>query len=129
MPLMPGCADRAEFWTSLQRLVSDCRLVVDRPRGSQHPRFPGFVYPLDYGWLEGSSGSDGSEVDAWAGSGDRAVVSGVVATVDLLKRAAELKVLLGCTPAEMELVLATHNQPPQAAILVPAPAALPSVMR
>lgn len=115
----------AVYWTSLQRLVAACRLVVDRPLGSCHPRFPAFVYPLDHGWLEGSSGSDGSEVDAWAGGGDRAVVTGVAATVDLHKRDAELRLLLGCTRAEMELILATHNQPPQAAILVSALAGQP----
>jgi hypothetical protein len=40
-----------------------------------------------------------------------------------------MKALLGCTPAVMELVLANHNQPLQAAILVAALAAQPDGMQ
>jgi inorganic pyrophosphatase len=107
------------FWTTLQRLVAEHRLVIDRPRGSVHPRFPDFKYPLDYGYLEGTSAADGGGIDVWVGSlPDRPLV-GVVCTVDLLKRDTEVKLLLGCTTAEMQLVLATHNSGPQAATLLP----------
>lgn len=37
----------AAFWASLDALVRRCPLVIDRPRGSAHPRYPDFIYPLD----------------------------------------------------------------------------------
>jgi len=41
---------------------------IDRPRGTAHPRFPEFIYPLDYGYLEGPQGGDGNAVDVWRGA-------------------------------------------------------------
>jgi inorganic pyrophosphatase len=41
----------AAFWRSLDSLVSESRLVIDRPCGTPHPRYPDFMYPLDYGYL------------------------------------------------------------------------------
>jgi len=56
------------FWTRLEGLVEQSEVVLDRPKGSVHPRRPGIIYPLDYGYLTGTSGGDGDEVDVWRGS-------------------------------------------------------------
>lgn len=106
------------FWVALQELVQSARLVLDRPKGTAHPRYPDFVYPLDYGYLEGTSSIDGGGIDVWAGSLNRSTITGVVATVDLTKRDAELKILLGCTKPEMEIVLSVHNSGPQRGMLI-----------
>jgi len=60
-------ANVTDFWKRLDDLVATKRLVVDRPRGNHHPRYPEMVYPLDYGYLEGTSGGDGNELDVWRG--------------------------------------------------------------
>lgn len=109
------------FWSALQELVDGAKLVIDRPRGSSHPRYPTFVMPLDYGYLAGTGAMDGGGVDIWVGSGDRQWVSGAVCTVDLVKRDTELKILLGCSPAEMKRIEETHNSGPQRAILMVRP--------
>ena len=43
-----------DFWDAMDRLVSSSTITIDRPKGSGHPRYPGFVYGLDYGYLEGT---------------------------------------------------------------------------
>ncbi len=108
MDIRPGNIDEA-FWTALQKLVQGSRLVLDRPKGTSHPRYPEFIYPLDYGYLEGTSSADGGGIDVWAGSLDRGTITGIVATVDLTKRDTELKILLGCTKSEMETIYRFHN--------------------
>ena len=113
-----SAASATAFWDSLERLLRTERLVVDRPRGSTHPRFPDFVYPLDYGYLEGTSGGDGGGIDVWAGSADRAALTGIVCTVDIAKRDTEIKLLAGCVAAEIEAILEAQNSGPQAAILL-----------
>ena len=60
--------------------------------------------PIDYGYLEGSKGSDGAELDAWVGSGRRNV-TGVLATLDLHKHDGELKLVVGCSQDEVAAVL------------------------
>lgn len=115
--MKPDTTDE-NFWIALHELVHGSRLVLDRPKGTLHPRHPGIVYPLDYGYLEGTSSIDGNEVDVWAGSLDRDTVTGVVATVDLTKRDTELKILVGCTKAEMETVYRFHNAGSMKAVLI-----------
>jgi ADP-ribose pyrophosphatase YjhB (NUDIX family) len=108
----------SDFWLKLDALVASCPLRIDRPRGSTHPRYPEFTYPLDYGYLEGSKAADGGGVDVWVGTLPDSVVTGAICTVDIEKRDAEVKILLGCTPEEADEVLRIHNDGGQSAALL-----------
>ena len=39
-------------------------VTIDRPFGSKHPKH-GFIYPLNYGYIEGTISGDGEELDAY----------------------------------------------------------------
>jgi len=106
------------FWPALDRLVAESTICIDRPKGSAHPRFPEFVYPLDYGYLEDTRAGDGHGIDVWRGSQPGRSVTGIVCTLDLLKRDSEVKLLIGCTPDEADEIVATHNTGPQSAVLL-----------
>lgn len=106
-----------EFWQSLDELAASSTIIIDRPRGAAHPRFPEMIYPLDYGYLQGTSSGDGNEIDLWVGSMPTRTVTGVVFTVDRLKRDMEGKLLLGCTAEEMRIILAFQNRGPMSAML------------
>ena len=108
----------SEFWLALDQLVATSNLIVDRPKGSPHPRYPSFRYPMDYGYLQGTRSPDGDGIDAWIGSFNDASVTGIIVTVDLDKRDAEFKLLLGCTAEEAQLALAIHSRDSQAGKLV-----------
>lgn len=107
-----------DFWCSLDELVSTSRLVIDRPRGSAHPRYPDITYPLDYGYLADTTAADGDGIDVWLGSLPERRVTGIICTVDLHKRDAEVKLLLGCTPDEAHTALGMHQSGGQAAALL-----------
>lgn len=107
-----------QFWHSLDALVAACDVVVDRPRGAPHPRYPAFLYPLDYGYLQGTQAGDGDGIDVWIGSEPDQMLVGVLCTVDTLQRDVEIKLLLGCTPQEAETALASHNRGAQSGILL-----------
>ncbi len=100
----------ARFWELADRLVGEHPIVIDRPRGSRHPRHPGVIYPLDYGYLDGTTASDGGGIDCWRGSQAGAVVTGAIVTVDVFKEDCEIKWLIGCTGDETALALATHKR-------------------
>jgi inorganic pyrophosphatase len=102
----------AGYWTALEKLAAGSRVVIDRPKGTHHPRFPDMIYPLDYGFLEGTTGNDGAEADIWRGSLDSGAVTGVACTVDLMKKDAEVKILIGCTPEEIAVIDAFYNTGP-----------------
>jgi inorganic pyrophosphatase len=98
-----------DFWTRLDKLLNSSELVIDRPKGSNHPKYPNIIYPLDYGYLSGTSGGNGKEIDVWCGSGISRNLVAIVCTVDTLKNDTELKLLLGCTEEEIEIVNQFHN--------------------
>ncbi len=60
--------DHDHFWQTLDTLVTESNLIIDRPRGSAHPRYPEYSYPLDYGYLRGTRSGDGDGIDMWVGS-------------------------------------------------------------
>ena len=37
---------------------------MDRPLGSKHPKY-GYIYPVNYGFIEGTISGDGEELDAY----------------------------------------------------------------
>lgn len=97
------------FWNALDALADHSKIVIDRPRGSAHPRFPDFIYPVDYGHLKDTSSMDGGGIDVWAGTGDRRI-DAIMCIVDLMKKDSEIKILIGCTEEEKELIYETHNE-------------------
>jgi inorganic pyrophosphatase len=114
-------ASSPNFWNYLDQLVDSHPLVIDRPRGSHHPRFPEIVYPLDYGFLEGTTSGDGGGIDVWLGASGSRYLSAVILTVDLHKRDAEIKLLLGCTEQEIQTILDFHNADDMRATLIRRP--------
>ncbi|MBQ4437002.1 MAG: inorganic pyrophosphatase [Clostridia bacterium] len=98
-----------DFWKALDELVSNSVIVIDRPRGSAHPRFPDFIYKVDYGYLKDTASMDGAGIDVWVGSGDKKI-DAIMCIVDLMKRDSEIKILIGCTEEEKMEVYRTHNE-------------------
>ncbi len=113
----PGL-EPGRFWRALDTLVAGREIVVDRPSGSAHPRYPDFIYPLDYGYLAGTVAADGGGIDVWLGSLPERKVTAVICSFDLVKRDAEVKLLLGCTAEEAQTILAVHNEDAQSAICI-----------
>ncbi len=97
------------FWSAFDQLLQRSTVVIDRPKGSAHPRFPQCIYPLDYGYLTNTSSMDGGGIDVWRGSAAEQRLDAIVCTVDLMKGDSEIKLLLGCTEEEMQTVIDFHN--------------------
>ena len=93
-----------EFWNKLDQMIASHEIVIDRPKGSRHPQNAGIVYPFDYGYLKGTSGGDGNEIDVCCGTLDEKRLAAIICTVDSLKQDTEVKLLVGCTEAEIETI-------------------------
>lgn len=98
-----------QFWQALDDLHAKSRVVIDRPSGSRHPRFPHIVYPVDYGYLEDTSSMDGGGIDVWRGTASEQIIDAVICIVDLMKKDSEVKLLIGCTQQEKALIYEFHN--------------------
>jgi len=98
------------FWDKLDALIDASELIIDRPKNSRHPTFTRYTYPYDYGYLKGTSGGDGEEVDVWRGSLKQPVFDSILCTVDTIQKDAELKVLLGCSEEDKKRILSFYNE-------------------
>lgn len=72
-------------------------VVIDRPKGTTHPKYPSMVYKVDYGYLENTKSMDGDGIDIWNGTDSKQEIDAIMCIVDLQKRDSEIKILIGCT--------------------------------
>lgn len=40
-------------------------IIIDRPMGSAHPKYPEVIYPVNYGYIPDVLGGDGEELDVY----------------------------------------------------------------
>lgn len=99
-----------DFWKAFDKLVEKSNIVIDRPKGTSHPKFPDFIYKVDYGYLENTSSMDGTGIDVWIGTRDDKIIDAIMCIVDLMKKDSEIKILIGCTEEEKEIIYNIHNE-------------------
>ena len=97
--------DNQDFWIAIDKLISSSKIIIDRPKGSRHPKYDNCIYKLDYGYLENTSSMDGGGIDVWKGSLDENICDAIVCTVDLIKKDSEIKILIGCNEEEKNIVM------------------------
>jgi len=93
------------YWAEMAHLATTIKITLDRPKGQPHPKWPGLIYPLDYGYLENTSAADGEGIDVWLGSLTTRTLTGILCTFDINKRDAEVKLLLGCSDEDIKVIL------------------------
>jgi len=106
------------FWNYLDQIIKSHELVIDRKKGSRHPKYPDMIYPLDYGYLKNTHSMDGSGIDVWVGSQIPPSVNGIFCTVDRKKEDSEIKIVIGCNLEEIKQIHEFHNDRFQAAIWI-----------
>lgn len=52
-----------DFWKALDSLVDNSEIVIDRPKGAVHPKYPDFIYEVDYGYLKNTSSMGRAGID------------------------------------------------------------------
>ena len=99
-----------EFWKRIDELVAESEIVIDRPKGSSHPCYPNFLYKVDYGYLKNTTSMDGGGIDLWVGTKSSQTADAIMCIIDLAKRDSEIKILIGCTEEEKEIIYQMHNE-------------------
>lgn len=102
--------NNSEFWQKLDQVLKASDIVIDRPKNSAHPRYPDFIYPVDYGYLQGTAASDGNEIDIWVGTAVTKEINGILCTVDPVKKDVETKIVYACMQQEIETIYKIMNK-------------------
>ena len=99
-----------DFWDMLDRLFDKYDIEIDRPKGSAHPKYSDYIYPLDYGFLRGTVSSDGAGIDVWMGSSSEKRTCAIISSVDFIKGDSEIKILYACTDDAIEMIYKDQNR-------------------
>jgi inorganic pyrophosphatase len=82
-------------------LGKNVTVKIDRPMGSRHPS-EGFIYPVNYGYLEGIPGRDGEDLDAYILGIFEPLETFTGACIAIVHRTNDLDDKLVVVPAEKE---------------------------
>lgn len=99
-----------DFWKIIEEMVNNHEIVIDRPKGTPHPKHPNWIYEANYGYLKDTTSSDGAGIDVWVGSNDNKTINGIICIVDSAQNDSEIKILIGCTNDEIEAIYERHNK-------------------
>ena len=96
-------------------LGQEVKVQIDRPLGSAHPRYPNFVYLVNYGFVPNTLAPDGAEIDAYILGVEKALESFTGRCTALLHRLDDdddklIVVPNGVTLSDEEILRATHFQ-------------------
>ena len=90
----------ASFWDILEKLVRENEIIIDRPKGTRHPKYHDMIYIADYGYVKGTQSMDKGGIDIFMGSDPNKTIDSIICTVDVVKKDSEIKILMGCTRDE-----------------------------
>ncbi len=90
------------------------KVVVDRPMGSNHPKYK-WMYPINYGYVPGILGGDGEEQDVYVLGIDKPIMEFVGRVIAIIHRKNDVETKwvvadMGATFSKKEIEKATHFQ-------------------
>lgn len=75
------------------------RIIIDRPLGSAHPEFPELVYRVNYGYIPGTDGGDGEEIDVYLLGVSEPVREYTAEIIGIIYRKDDTEIKLAAAPA------------------------------
>ena len=74
------------------------KIIIDRPLGSAHPKFPSLIYPVNYGYIPETIGGDGEEIDVYLFGVDEPVMEYTAKIIGIIYRADDAEQKLVAAP-------------------------------
>jgi inorganic pyrophosphatase len=93
------------YWDILYGFIESNDIVIDRKKGVPHPNYNNMVYPADYGFIKNTTSMDGNGIDIFIGEEKEKLINGIVCIADCVKNDSEIKIIYGCSPDEINLIL------------------------
>ena len=93
------------YWDILDEFIKSNKLVIDRKKGTTHPKYENMIYPVDYGFIANTKSMDGGGIDIFIGEEKEKKINGIICIADRIKNDSEIKIIYGCSEEEIEVVL------------------------
>lgn len=108
---MTNYENNAFFWQKIDTLVFSSKFVLSRKKGEQHPEYKNLIYPVDYGhYIDLAADSNEGGIAVFKGSERSSMVKTAVIVADILQKKLDVKLLIGCSQEEENLILRFLNQ-------------------
>jgi inorganic pyrophosphatase len=75
------------------------KIIIDRPLGSAHPQFPELIYGVNYGYIPGTEGGDGEEIDVYLLGVSEPVREYTAEIIGIIYREDDSEIKLAAAPA------------------------------
>jgi len=108
---MKSLENNAYFWQKIDSLCLTGDIKITYPKGSSHQVYHNIIYPVDFGSLFVLN-DDGDGIKCFKGTAGSECRS-VAISANLLDKNVVVKLLIGCTEEEEELILEFLNQTDQ----------------
>lgn len=92
------------YWERLERLIEENEIIIDRKKGSTHPRHSDLIYVVDYGYINNTKSMDNNGIDVFKGAGGKNKINGIFCTIDSLKYDSDIKIVIDCDIHEIEAI-------------------------
>ena len=102
---MANYENNAYFWQKIDTLYLSSNLVISRHKGETHPNFKNLIYPVEYGHLKDTLGTNMEGLSVYVGSESKTTINGIVVAADILIKSVDIKILVGCNEEEIYEVL------------------------
>jgi len=93
------------YWDILDEFIKSNKVVIDRKKGTSHPRYENMIYPVDYGFITNTQSMDGNGIDIFIGEEKKKQINGIICIADRLKNDSEIKIIYGCSKNEIDIIL------------------------
>lgn len=107
--VMQDYENSALFWQKVETLYLSGEFKIAHKRGEKHPKNKTLVFPCDYGYVKNFNEDDEESIGVYKGTNGKNIEA-VVVCADILKKALEVKILIGLTEEETEALLRFMNQ-------------------
>jgi inorganic pyrophosphatase len=97
------------YWDILDEFIKSNKLIIDRKKGTIHPKYANMIYPVDYGFIENTKSMDGDGIDIFIGGEKEKKINGIICIADRIKNDSEIKIIYGCNENEIKLILEFLN--------------------
>lgn len=100
------------YWDILDEFVKSNEIIIDRKKGTSHPKYADTIYPVDYGFITNSKSMDREGIDIFVGENGIAnfKINGIICVADKIKKDSEIKIILNCDKNEIETILDFLNK-------------------
>lgn len=107
---MKKMINNALFWQKVDTLIMSNNVNITKHAGDSHDSIPGLIYPVDFGYVQDTTGTGNRMIEAYQGSANnQKLVEAMIVSCNILDKDIEVKLLINCDEEEISKIVKFLN--------------------